>query len=442
MRRTASTHMSTLPVSLGGRLSLMLLAWVAIGPVAAQEAKTLTGDWGGVRSQLVDQGITLTTIYTSEAANNPRGGDEQKTAYADEWAFGGTFDLHKLFGWQAGNFQMTVTDRNGHDLDETANLHTLMQVQEVYGRGQTWRLSELWYQQRWLDNRFIWKVGRVTPGKTFGSFSCHFENLTFCGSQPGSVRGDYWYNYPVSQWGTSLDFHISEQFALSLGIYQVNPTYIDDSWAVHYGLLPNNPAGTTGALIPLELDWTPQFLGLPDTFQFGAWYDTSNANDVYFDVNRQPLVVTGDEPLRRHGRDGVYLSFEQQISGVASDQGAQLFLNITQADRATSPLLDRQIALGVQYKGPFAGRPNDVMGFAAGTSHVNSRVAADERLLDEIAGENIPVQSSEYVAEIFYGWTPWPYITLRPNVQYVLHPGGSNAYENDVVIGLKTTIKF
>lgn len=420
----------------------MLLAWVSGWPVSAQDSKTLTGDWGGVRSQLVDQSITLTTIYISDAANNPRGGDEQKTAYADEWAFGATLDLHKLFGWQAGNFQMTVTDRNGHDLDETANLHTLMQVQEIYGRGQTWRLSEFWYQQAWLDNRFIWKVGRVTPGKIFGSFACHFENLTFCGSQPGTVRSDDWYNYPVSQCGTSLEFHISEQFALNLGVYQVNPTYIDDSWAIHHGLLPNNPSGTTGALIPLELDWTPQFLGLPDNFQFGGWYDTSNANDVYFDVNRQPLVLTGDEPLRRHGRDGVYLSFEQQISGVASKQSAQLFLNITQADRATSPLLDRQIALGVQYKGLFGRRPNDVMGFAVGTSHVNSRVAAGERLLDETAGGHIPVQSSEYVAEIFYGWTPWPYMTLRPNVQCVLHPGGSNVYENDVVIGLKTTIKF
>lgn len=426
----------------GAGLSLLLLSALLGYSAAADDSPTLTGDWGGLRTQLLDRGINLTTIYTSELANNPRGGDEEKTAYADEFAFGATFDFQRLFDWNGAHFQITVTDRNGHDLDLTANLHTLMQVQEIYGRGQTWRLTEFWFQQTWFDDRLLWKVGRLTVGENFGSFSCNFQNLTFCGSQPGSVRGDYWYNYPVSQWGTRLEFAFNEQVKLKFGVFQVNPTYIDDSWAAHNGLLPDNPSGTTGALIPLEVEWMPKFLGLPDSFKCGAWYDTSNANDVYFDVDHQPLVLTGAAPLRRHGRDGVYLSFEQQISGVASKSGAQLFLNITQADRETSPSTDRQITFGLQYKGPFETRPTDVIGVAVGTTHVNSRVAAGERLLDEITGSTIPVQTSEYATEIFYGWTPWPFVTLRPNLQYVIHPGGSSAYENDIVIGLKTTIKF
>ena len=94
-------------------------------PAAADDATTLTGNWGGIRSQLIDQGITLTTIYTSEAANNPRGGDEERTAYADEWAFGAAFDLDRLFGWRASHLQVSVTDRDGHDLDLTGKLHTL-----------------------------------------------------------------------------------------------------------------------------------------------------------------------------------------------------------------------------------------------------------------------------------------------------------------------------
>jgi porin len=426
----------------GAGLSLLLLSALLGYSAAADDSPTLTGDWGGLRTQLLDRGINLTTIYTSELANNPRGGDEKRTAYADEFAFGATFDFQRLFDWNGAHFQITVTDRNGHDLDLTANLHTLMQVQEIYGRGETWRLTEFWFQQTWFDDRLLLKVGRLAVGENFGSFSCNFQNLTFCGSQPGSVRGDYWYNYPVSQWGTRLELSFNEQVQLKFGVFQVNPTYIDDSWAAHNGLLPDNPPGTTGALIPLELDWMPKLLGLPDSFKFGVWYDTSNANDVYFDANYQPLVLTGAAPLRRHGRDGAYLSFEQQISGVASKSGAQLFLNITQADRETSPSIDRQITFGLQYKGPFETRPTDVIGVAVGTTHVNSRVAAGERLLDEITGRTIPVQVSEYAAEIFYGWTPWSFVTLRPNLQYVIHPGGSSAYENDIVIGLKTTVKF
>jgi porin len=218
---------------------------------AAQDDKTLTGDWGGLRTRLQSDGVVLTSIYTSEIANNPQGGDENRTAYTDEFAFAATLDLKKLLNLDAAQFQLTITERYGKDLDQTAHLHTLMQVEDLYGRGQTWRLTELWYKQGWLDDRLVWKIGRLTVGENFGSFTCNFQNLTFCGSQPGNVRGDYWYNYPVSQWGTRLDFAASATVKLRLGIYQVNPTYIDDSWAAHNGLLPDNPSGTTGALIPV-----------------------------------------------------------------------------------------------------------------------------------------------------------------------------------------------
>jgi carbohydrate-selective porin OprB len=39
-------------------------------------------------------------------------------------------------------------------------------------------------------------------------------------------------------------------------IFWGGATYINDSWAAHNGL-PDNPSGTTCALIPLEVDWTP-----------------------------------------------------------------------------------------------------------------------------------------------------------------------------------------
>jgi porin len=421
---------------------MAVLLVLSIDCAWAGDEKTLTGDWGGLRSQLVDQGIAFSLIYTSEVANNPRGGDTERTAYADEWAFGATFDLQRLMSLPGARVHITITDRDGHNLDQTAKLHSLMQVQEIYGRGQTWRLTELWYREGWFDDGLVWKVGRLPVGENFGSFTCNFQNLTFCGSQPGSVRSDYWYNYPVSQWATRLDIAINQQLKLRVGVYQVNPAYIDDSFAAHNGLLPDNPSGTTGALIPVEMDWTPRVFALPGDYKVGIWYDTSNANDVYFDINHQPLVLTGAPALRRHGREGVYINLLQQLSGTLQGPGAALFLNITQADHATSPSLDRQIAVGVQYTGLFEVRPSDVIGAALGTSHVNSRVAADERLLAQIPGNDIPVQTAEYVAELFYGWTPVPYLTLRPNLQCVLHPGGSHTYENEIVVGLKTTLKF
>jgi porin len=79
------------------RLSLLLLSALLGYSAAADDSPTLTNDWGGLRTQLLDRGINLTTIYTSELANNPRGDDEERTAYADEFAFGAAFDFQRLF---------------------------------------------------------------------------------------------------------------------------------------------------------------------------------------------------------------------------------------------------------------------------------------------------------------------------------------------------------
>src|SRR5690606_1117391 len=121
----------------------------------------------------------------------------------------------------------------------------------------------------------------------------------------------------------------------------------------------DNPNGTTGALIPLEFGWLPAWNGLPGSYKFGAWYNTSNGADLYQDVNHAPRGETGLAPRERNGQYGIYINFEQQVSGTAGGRGASVFLNFSQADRDTAAQ-DHQVALGLQYKGPF-GQARDVI---------------------------------------------------------------------------------
>ena len=59
-----------------------------------------------------------------------------------------------------------MTYRRGKDLGAAANLGVLQQVQEVYGRGQTWRLTQFWYQQSFANGHADLKLGRLTQGGT------------------------------------------------------------------------------------------------------------------------------------------------------------------------------------------------------------------------------------------------------------------------------------
>ncbi len=434
------------PAPSGRWLPRLLMAGLlsAAGAAQAYDLQTspyLLGDWGGLRTRLAESGVTLNLGYTGEAAHNFSGGQDKLTRYTDQWVIGTTMDLDKLLGWHGGTFQMTITDRNGRNLGADAGIGNNMLIQEVYGRGQTWHMTQFWLNQAFLDNRVQWKIGRLTVGEDFASFSCDFQNLTFCGSQPGNLVGSYWVNWPTSQWATRLKVNTSEQTYVQAGVYQVNPNYVDDGYARRHGLSLDNPGGTTGALIPVEVGWLPAWNGLPGSYKFGAWYNTSDGKDLYQDINHAPRGQTGLAPRERNGQYGFYINFEQQVSGTAGGRGASVFLNVSQADRATAAQ-DHQVALGLQYKGPF-GLARDVIGVAIGATHNNGRYADYVRQQDQRLGTSTKVGDGyEYVAEAYYSWSPIPSIYLRPNLQYIRHPGGTSANHDAFIVGLKTGITF
>ena len=420
----------------------LTLSTLMAQPARAADSPYLFGDWNSERTHLADQGIDFNVGYTGEAAHNFSGGSKQLTRYTDQWNLGAGFDLGKLWGWNGSSVQLMLTDRNGRNLTADANLPVYQQVQEVYGRGQTLHLTIFAFKQIFFGGKLAWSFGRLPVGSDFDSFSCDFQNLTFCGSQPGNIAGDYWINWPTSQWATWLKFNTTDQTYVKLGAYQLNPKYIDDDWARDNGWKLNVPGGTTGALIPLEFGWAPNINGLPGSYKAGGWYNNAGGSDLFYDINRQPLALTGEAPLQDHSRYGGYLGFQQQVSGDANGNGATVFLNATMADTETSPT-DRQFALGAEYKGPF-NRSNDMIGFAMGATHGSRRLAASQRLYNQRnPGATVPVQDGyEYATELFYNWAPIPSISLRPNLQYVIHPGGTSHDDNVFVLGLKTMIAF
>jgi porin len=391
----------------------------------------LTGDWGGARTKLHDDGVDISAGYTGELGGNFTGGRKHDVTETGQFALGATIDAEKIAGIRGGTFQATVTFRHGADLDRHAGLGTLQQVQEIFGRGQTLRITQLWYEQKFAGDTVAIKAGRATVGEDFSSFSCYFMNLTFCGSQPGNLVGDYWYNWPVSQWMTRLKVSHGDLYAQA-AVYQVNRANLGNRF------FNFNFRRGSGVLVPVELGWSP-LLGskqLVGFYKVGAWYSNVHAADVFFDINHDPRVITGLEPLQHNSRYGVWINAWQQILGRSENgkpvSGVGLFLNATQADKRTS-ITDNQIALGIFWKPPFKSLPDDVLAFAVGRTHVNSRFRHGE-ILDPAHPEP---QTSEYAAELYYSAHPTHWLEMRPNVQYIHNPGGRSAAHDVGVLGLK-----
>jgi porin len=396
----------------------------------------LTLDWEGIRSEWYDKGVDFRIGYVSETATNVQGGDQELVRYTDQFTFSLTLDLDKLLGFNQAKFRMAITDRNGDNLSSDANLQSLQQVQELYGRDQTWRWTQFWYDQQYLDGLVDWKIGRITEGEDFAAFSCEFMNLTFCGAQPGNIVGSYWYNWPVSQWATEVKLSLKGIGYVQIGAFDVNSDYLENSYSLDLW----RPGNSSGVLIPVEFGWLPTMgSGLKGSYKFGAWYNSSTAPDVVENVYGQPLAIDGGPPLMRHGQYGAYVNFLQQLTAPSANRGLSVFFNATYADRRTSAQ-DNQIALGLLDKGPFDFRPEDEFGFAIGRSHVNSRIADVETQMNEVNPGSVGVQGYEYVSEFFYAVHVNRWLDLRPNVQYVVQPGGIARNTNDIIVGLRVSV--
>ena len=412
-----------------------------VGPTSPSEP-WLLGNWGGARTRLYEKGVDLQLGFVGEFAYNAAGGSQSIGSFTGQALFGATFDLEKLITLPKTKMQVTYTSRFGRNLVDDAHLDTISLVQEVWGRGQTVRLTQLFLEHRFFEDLLTVRWGRVAMGDAFAAFSCDFQNLTFCGSQPGNIVGNYIYNWPISQWGAIVKLNVPDFGYVQAGIYDVNGSYLtyeNKLWPVWYSDLD-------GVLIPFEIAWLPKFDGgrLPGSYKIGAWYSTATLSDVVSDVSGNVPATTGLPANQYTGLYGFYLNFAQQLTRNASPDlkgGLNAFVNFSIADEQTSATW-LQVAGGLIYTGPFASRPHDQIAFAAGTTQVNPRLVGAQNTLSGLGLQPSVVRHSEYVFELQYGLVPVPGLTIRPNIQYVYRPGAISQNVNILVLGLKTVINF
>ncbi|MBC7210194.1 MAG: carbohydrate porin, partial [Pseudomonas sp.] len=125
-----------------------------------------------------------------------------------------------------------------------------------------------------------------------------------------------------------------------------------------------------------------------------------------------------------------------------------LFANATVHDKKTNAI-DNYVQAGVVYKGPFDARAKDDIGFALARVHVNPGYRKNARLINQANGLDdydnpgfLPVQDTEYSAELYYGIHLADWLTVRPNLQYIRHPGGVSRVDDALIGGLKIQSSF
>lgn len=388
----------------------------------------LLGDWNGSRKSLAEQGVKFDANITVDTAYLAQGGynDQQDPTYTSQLWLGNSLDLEKLLGWEGGSLRTIVTARQGQSVSVKQLSDPLApqmgNVQASYGRGnQESRLSELSIEKQFKDQSISVRLGRFGMGTYFNVMSCDFQNTSFCTAQMGKWQGNSWYNIPVSQWAGMLKYQINPDLYAQAAVFEFNPTNIKENEG--WNLSTSNADGITA---PIELVWQPKnaFNNLAGSYRIGMMYNTAD------NIQNQKDIVTGEAQDHTYG---MWFVAEQQLTSRGSGkQGLHGFMNLSFHDDTTNKI-DNMQQVGLKYIGLLENRENDILGLGLNRIHVSDRYREHSNRTNKPA---------EYNIELNYSFYPTKWAMLRPNIQYVIHPGATNYVDNAFVLGVTSRLIF
>jgi porin len=197
----------------------------------------LTGNWGGLRSQLEDEGVTPYVVYTSIISGNPSGGIRQAgPKYAQDINFGLTFDMQRLVGWEGATINVNSVDRVGKTI--RPDVGSVYDPVQIYG-GQTITLYNLTLEQKFWNDLGSVKIGRLSPGDDFAESPLYnyYVNNGIDGQIRAIIDDTRFATYPFASWGARLRFDPDAEFNVQTGLFQVSDHYVDRNFnGVHFGI--------------------------------------------------------------------------------------------------------------------------------------------------------------------------------------------------------------
>ncbi|GAN79764.1 carbohydrate porin [Acidocella aminolytica] len=388
--------------------------------------KTMTGDWNGGRTKLAADGLTFDAGYDGEFADAMSGGKRQGNDYAQQFYYGFKADLGKLAGLDGAVLKVGFNTREGRSTSADY-IGNKLSVQEVYGAGETTRISEVSIEQSLFHKMLQLKVGFYPMGNDFGgmAYGCDFQNVGFCAHAQNLPNSSGWSDNPTGHWGGRAKVNFTPSLYLQAGVYDVNPTY-----GQHGNGLKMSTSGSTGALIPVEAGYKTDFNGLTGEYKVGAYYDTSSA----------PSVTNSSEMIS--GRYGFYAIADQMVMGFGGPKRGLIAIAMVSYSDPSTALFQGSVLGAMEARGLFASRPDDYINLGYVRAIINKR-ALDVKQA-ESNGTLTNLSTGEGVLEVGYGLQATPWLLIHPNVQYVMDPGTfSYAHvPNAWVFGLETKMKF
>lgn len=390
---------------------IMTAGLLTSGPVfgfspSAPEGSGEAAEIEGVLWHGLDVEVTLTTDWSV----NLRGGvNTAGSAFRHLLDVAVTLDTEALFGLEGGTVGMLFQNQNGPDasVEDTGDLQVFSNI-DADGRTQ---LAELWYEQRLADDQLRITVGKIDANALFAFVE---NGAEFIHSSPGwspTIVG--FPSYPDPAMSVSVFYEPSDAVYLGVGLFD---------GALNEGVSTGSRGPSTFFHDPADLfiigeagtRWSTGD-GRGGRLGLGVWHHHGTFEK--FDGGTED------------GTSGFYLVFDQALWQKDEDRGVSMFAQYGYADEQVSEI-HQHAGVGFTATGLIANRHDDVLGLMASMAHLSDEAGAGF------------TEDYELAIELFYKAQINGNISIKPDLQYIIHPGGDAALKDALVATLRCELTF
>jgi len=350
-------------------------------------------------AQEKQEAFALNMSYTADIGRNFYGGISQNNAFLGNIDLTLNLDAEKARLWKGGTFFLYLLNNHGNSLSQYVG--DLQGVDNIETTTKS-KLYQFWYQHQYKNWTFT--IGQHDLNSVFCNtkYGSAFINSSF-GIQPDISANVPLSIFPTASLGFIAAYQFNNNFKITAAIYDgtpeaptSNPSFIN--WKL---------SRKEGVLSIVEFEFNNKHSKRGSTYKIGAWNHSSDSHYGMYAIGDQKLWTPENN----------------------SNQGLACFSQVGISPKKDCDI-DYYSSFGMHYTGLFSN--DDQLGLAF--AHASIQHSEDVTTTNEYPSEN--------VIELTYQLQLSKHISIQPDIQYVLSPGGNNTMDNALVGIFRTVWSF
>ena len=412
----------------------------------------MTGDWGGARTKLAENGILFDLSATQILQGNAHGGKDTNNAfrYSGSADYTLKLDTARMGLWPGGlitlrgetQFGQSIRGKTGAIM--APNMDALLPVPDDSG---ITTLSEFTIMQA-LSEKLVLAAGKMDLTTGDGNVFAHDERTQFLNAA-FRVNPILFPAGPYTTMAAGVILLPTKWLTITTFVNDNDP----DGAATMTGF---NPAfhGRDWLSVAQEFDFTWKPFGLEGHQRFGWFYTTRDFTLLEQDLRinlpaipfRKPIlrsrpllraarlagVVRNFDPEKRPDDWGIYYNFDQFLYTKPDDptQGFGIFGRFGWSNGNSNPI-EQFYSLGLGGKGLVPERPKDTYGVGYYLVNLSNDLPS------------ILNTSDEQGIEAYYNIEVTPWLHISPDLQVIVRPGGGfRDRDTAIAYGLRMQMSF